>query len=248
MERYDPILKFLNTNMLLKLIFISDQFAYYILSKKKYWNFIEIYNLKNKNNILDFIKQINNSPITFKIVSSCKIRINHYDLNFSKLKHLDLSNSKISFASLMFILYNSKLEKLYLKRINLYKYFKHITNSQKETLKELDISSFRKYWHDSHMLDISTINLLTNLTLLKINNLTFSYQTFFKILELPNLEILEMANCYFKHNWKYCVCQDLHEIIPYLNKLKVLKISDDIFCSKSTQIIYEKLENKLIMV
>ena len=71
--------------------------------------------------ILDYFdteQKINNSPKKIICVASSRIKLNFDKYNFSRLIELNLSNSKITLEQLKKILYNSKLKKLNLKRIN----------------------------------------------------------------------------------------------------------------------------------
>ena len=142
---YDLIIKNLDFNSRIKIIEISKYLGYYILTNKHLWNDIEIYNPRGYKYILDFIKNINDNPCRVLCVSSGVIKINLDSYKLDKLEHLNLSNSKISFNNLVKILYKYKLKKLYLKRINLYGLVRHIVNSQKDTLEELDLSISKRH-------------------------------------------------------------------------------------------------------
>ena len=69
---------------------------------------------------------------------------------------------------------------------------RHITNTQKDTLEELDISISKKYTFSFTSYNLDRISKLQNLKVLKLNNNNISTGLFIQLLQLKNLEVLEI--------------------------------------------------------
>ena len=244
---YDSILKNLDLNNRIKIIKLSNYIGYYLLNNKSLWKDIEIYNLKGYKYIFDYLKEINNKPEKIICISSGKIKVNLDGYNLSSLNHLDLSNSKITYNNLIKILYNCKLRTLFLKRLNFHSLIRHISNSQKDTLEQLDLSICKKNTYNFNINNLSNIYQLNNLKVLKINNNLISLDIFMSIIEIKSLEELEIRNIIINHKYVYCICHHLNYIIPLLSKLKKLTITDNIFCQRTTEIMKIKLKYNLII-
>lgn len=245
---YEQILKQFDFKNRIKIIGISNYLGYYILTHKYLWDNIEIYNPKGYKYIFDLIKEINNCPKKVLCVACSKIKINldHFDL--CKLNHLDISNSKINLNDLVKILYRTKLEKLYLKRINFYNIMCHIINTQSDTLQELDLSISKKCNYNLYKVNnLKNINKLKYLKILKINNNNVSFEIFTQILKLPNLEKLEMIDCLINQKSNLCFCSRIKKIREPLIKLKEFKISGDFLCRNTMNILKLYLNSILIV-
>lgn len=244
---YEYIFNYLSLNNRLKIIKLSDYFGYLIITNKKLWFNIEIYNLKGYKYILEFIKKINNEPKTLICMSSSKLNINLKEFNLKKLNHFDISNSKMKFDNFLHLLYSSKLKKLYLKRVDFYNIMRHIASTQKDTLEELDLSISQKCTSAFGSYNINRINKLQNLKVLKINNNNISYQIFKDILNLPKLETLEIINCFIGRADQNCFCNNIQYLIDLLEKLKDVKVDSRFFCKNTNEILKLKLKNILIL-
>lgn len=244
---YEYIFNYLNLNNRLKIIKLSDYLGYLILTNKKIWFNIEIYNLKGYKYILDFIKEINNEPKELICMACSKININLQEYNLKNLNHFDISNSKMKLDNFLYILYNSRLKKLYLKRVDFYNIMRHIVSTQKDTLEELDLTISKKYTFTFTTYNINRINKLRNLKVLKINNNNISYQVFIDILKLPKLETLEIINCLIGRNEQNCFCSKIEYLIDLLKKLKDVKVDSRFFSKNTNEILKLKLKNILIL-
>lgn len=244
---YESIIKNLDVSSRLKIISISNYIGYYILTNKFLWDNIEIYNIKNYKYILDFIKEINNNPKKIICVSSGKLKINLDNYNLSKLEYLNLSNSKITYNNLVKILYQCKLKKLYLKRINLYSLIRHIVNSQKDTLEELDLSVSKRDTYNISSTNLNNIHNLKKLKVLKINNNSITKAIFYQIIMMKNLKLLEIKDVLIFKMGGWCICDKLRYIIPYLSNIDKIMITENTFCDCSLNILKIKLKYKLII-
>lgn len=244
---YDLIIKNLDFNSRIKIIEISKYLGYYILTNKHLWNDIEIYNPRGYKYILDFIKNINDNPCRVLCVSSGVIKINLDSYKLDKLEHLNLSNSKISFNNLVKILYKCKLKKLYLKRINLYGLVRHIVNSQKDTLEELDLSISKRHTYQFQSKNLNNIHELNKLKILKINNNSIMIDIFLSIIKMKNLKELEIKDVLINKRYNYCICYDLKYILPYLYMFDKITTSEITFCKNTIDILKIKLKYKLII-
>jgi hypothetical protein len=246
-QLYEYIFLNLDFNNRIKIINLSDYLGYQILTNKKLWNNIEIYNPKGYKNILSFIKNINNKPSKVLCVACGKLKINLNDYDLSQLNHLDLSNSRVTLDNFLNILYRCKLKKLYIKRVNFYNIMRHITNTQKDTLEELDISISKKYTFSFTSYNLDRISKLQNLKVLKLNNNNISTGLFIQLLQLKNLEVLEMIDCVIDRSEKTCLCYKIKHIIEDLKKLKIFTVGHDVFCQNTNEILKLNVKNFLIL-
>lgn len=246
MEVYDLIIYNLDTMSKIKLIKLYNKLSYYILNKSTFWETIKIYNNKEYPRILDFLKTLNDSPKVLQCISSEKIKLNLEDWNLKMLNHIDLSNSKIKYENLLGILYNSKLEKLYLKRIKLYNINKHIITTQKKYLRELDLSTMYKFRFERNNWSLFNIEKIQNLRILKINNIPLKYHILMNILSLKYLELLEMKYCYINSRWGYCCCSDIKNLVEKIVLIKKVVLKDN-FCNKTMDILKYHHNNLIII-